>query len=88
MATSSEPPLRQPSPLHDGATYYYVSIQLDDDGTMDIPVIHYEGEDWVFTPWDWQSCFAGDASDVETVRWRAGEQEAIMMDGLPRLFAL
>lgn len=69
---------------HD-ATLYILDIDYPDE-KMRIPVIHYEGQNWVFTPWDWQS-LPTDLTDIEAIDWRLNntEEEGIMFDGLPML---
>lgn len=67
----------------------FISAELSYPGEkMNVPFIHYEGKDWLFTPWDWQSLPAVfDESVIEDIVWRVNgtEQEAIMFEGLPML---
>lgn len=44
--------------VKDGATFAIVNLDIDGD-TWTIPVVHYEGEDFIFTPWDWQGWMPG-----------------------------
>lgn len=65
----------------------------DSDGNygMYVPFIAYNGEDFIFTPWDWQAfdenCTAEEVCDIE---WRVNDTDhkAIIMDGLPRVLTL
>ncbi len=77
--------------LNDGASFTIVDLAIDDkygERTITIPVIHYEGEDFIFTPWDWQSWWPETPDEIDQVTWRvnATGQEAVMMNGLPRIF--
>ncbi len=60
------------------------------DGTgMYVPFVAYDMEDFIFTPWDWQSFDDNfTAKDIETVEWRVDNtnKKGIIMNGLPRLF--
>lgn len=58
-------------------------------GTMRLPIIHYEGKDWLMTPCDWQDDRLADITPdtIDTVDWRVdgSEIEAIIFEGLPML---
>lgn len=72
-------------PLKDSATLYIVNIEYIDE-TIRVPFIHFQSEDWLFTPRDWQS-LPDDLTDIESIRWRVNDTgtEGIFFDGLPRL---
>lgn len=71
--------------LNDGATYYLLSLDIAGEEFI-IPVVHYDGEDWLFTPRDWQTASPND--DIESVVWRVNNtaQEGVVLNSQPRLF--
>ena len=62
-------------------------LKYNDGNVMSVPFIWYEGEDFIFTPWDWQDYNPLEADAIEDIRWRvnATEKEGVMLNGLPRL---
>ena len=54
---------------------------------MSVPFIWYEGDDFIFTPRDWQACNPLEADAIEGIPWRINDTEipAIILNGLPRL---
>jgi len=69
------------------ATFIVAMLTYDDNSTMTIPFIHYEGEDWIFTPYDWQGFLPYSTDEIGQITWRVNdtEHEAIIFDGLPML---
>ncbi len=57
------------------------------DGDMDLPVIHYAGKDWVFTPLDWQGWLPFKKDEISETKWRVNNTgtEAEMYNGYPVL---
>lgn len=79
-------------PLEDSATMYLAKVSCS-DSYLEIPVIHYAGEDWVFSPHDWQEGWLSECTpeDIWDVDWIARmpdgtERYAVMLNGLPRRF--
>lgn len=74
------------SEVKDGATFAIVNLDIDGD-TWTVPAVHYEGEDFIFTPWDWQGWMPGTPEEIDQAEWRvnATKQLAVNMDGLPRI---
>lgn len=67
-------------------TYDYGEDSID---TIVVPFIKYDGEDWLFTPWDWQaSDFVTSPAEITDIDWRVNDtaRHGIMYNGLPRLF--
>ena len=62
-------------------------LKYNDGIVISVPLIWYEGEDFIFTPWDWQDCNPLEADAIEDIRWRVNdtEKEGVMLNGLPRL---
>lgn len=55
---------------------------------MTVPFVHYTGQDWIFTPWDWDDgALATTPEEIPETKWRVDdtEIEAIMFCGLPML---
>lgn len=57
------------------------------DIVITIPLIWYEGEDYIFTPWDWRDYNPLEADAIEDIQWRLNgtEKSCIILNGLPRL---
>lgn len=57
------------------------------DGDMAVPFVYYAGQDWIFTPYDWQGWLPSTAEDIAETRWRVDDTEvmAVIYDGLPKL---
>lgn len=55
--------------------------------SMTVPVIYYEGKDWIFTPCDWQSVLPETPEEIGNIDWRINdtETEAVIFNGLPML---
>lgn len=61
----------------------------DDENTIVVPFIKYDGEDWLFTPWNWRaSDFVTEPAEITDIDWRVNDTTrlGIMYNGLPRLF--
>lgn len=73
--------------LHDNATFIVADLDCGKYGIFTIPVIHYEGEDWVFTPNDWQSWVPTTPEEIDSIDWYANAlgKEGINLNGLPTL---
>lgn len=58
-----------------------------DDHDHNLVIIHYEGQDWVFTPKDWQSWLPETVEEIADIEWRVNDtdQMAIMFNGYPAL---
>lgn len=56
---------------------------------MTVPFVWYVGEEWLFTPWDWQSYPSNEPEDIESIKWRVNDtnKAGIILNGLPRIFA-
>lgn len=69
------------------AYHLVVKLLLSDGDSLNIPIIWYKGEDWVFTPWDWQSFPSTRIDEIENITWRVNDTDktAIIINGLPRL---
>lgn len=54
------------------------------NGEMTVPFIHYDGEDWIFTPHDWQQPGIN-ATPVAEIEWRINDTDTagIMLNGQP-----
>lgn len=79
--------------LHDNASFIIADLTCHQGNfqyTMRGPFVYYLGEDFIFTPRDWQEPWLESATpdDVEEIEWRIGgsNEEAIMLNGLPRAF--
>lgn len=57
---------------------------------MIVPFIYYDGEDWLFTPYDWDDYYdeTFGPDRITDVEWHYNNTEhiGIMLAGLPRLF--
>lgn len=73
--------------IEEKAHHIVAELKYNDGNVMQVPFIWYEGEDFIFTPWDWQGYNPLEADAIEDIRWRvnATEQVGIMLNGLPRL---
>lgn len=75
--------------LKDDATLIVADLSCR-TGVLRVPFIHYQGEDFIFTPYDWQdpSLETVTAADIEDIEWRVSNTNkmVIMLDGLPRIF--
>lgn len=72
--------------LKNDATFIIADLGYDGE-TMRVPFIHYAGNNWLFTPWDWQGWLPSDPSEIEKIDWMVNDTgiEALMFDGLPCL---
>lgn len=69
------------------ATFVEANLILENGDTMVVPFVYYEGNDWIFTPCDWQGRLPKSAEEIDSINWRVNDTdtEAIMYDGLPML---
>ena len=69
----------------------FISAELfyNDEFSMTVPFVWYVGEEWLFTPWDWQSYPSNEPEDIESIKWRVNDTDkaGIILNGLPRIFA-
>lgn len=74
--------------LNEGATFAVVDLNINRE-SFTIPVIHYEGDDTIFTPCDWQGYVPTEPDEIEEIEWRVNDTShtAIMLGGLPRIFS-
>lgn len=72
--------------LADGATFIVAELTYPDQ-PMTVPFVHYDGADWIFTPWDWQELLPVESDNIGIIRWRVDDTdtEGVVVDGLPRL---
>lgn len=73
--------------IEEKAHHIVAELKYNDGNVMSVPFIWYEGEDFIFTPWDWQDYNPLEAAAIEDIRWRVNdtEIEGVMLNGLPRL---
>lgn len=75
--------------LRDTATWYKLELTYADQ-VMIVPFIHYDGENWLFTPWDWQGTLPQTPDELESIKWRVNntDSEGIILNvgGVPRIF--
>ena len=71
---------------HD-ATFIVAELEFNPEMVMQVPFIHYSGQDWIFTPYDWQGWLPENEEDIDRIDWRVNDTdtEGIMFDGLPML---
>lgn len=71
--------------LNNGATLIVARLCYT-GGEMTVPFIHYNGEDWIFTPRDWQQPGI-DATPVDEIEWRVNDTDiaGIMLNGQPHI---
>ena len=78
----------QPEP---GMAFVVASVNTDTLGTIIVPFVIPDNEDCIFTPRDWQAGYTANftLADVMGVDWRVDDtdQEAIILNGLPRTLA-
>lgn len=70
-----------------GGWFYNCRLIYTDGMMMEVPFVHYEGEDWIFTPCDWQGKLPAFASDIDKIDWRVDDTdtEGIIFEGQPML---
>lgn len=69
------------------ASFIVAKLIYENGDTMIVPFIHYPGNDWIFTPCDWQGKLPMMADEIDTIDWRVNDTdtEALIFDGLPML---
>lgn len=68
---------------------YHIAARLTyPDYVYEVPFVWYKGEEWLFTPDDWQSYPSLEVEDIPKIPWRVNDTDisAILLNGLPRLF--
>lgn len=73
--------------VEEHAVHVVAKLTLENGDSMIIPFVWYEGENWIFTPWDWQSSPSTSVEDIDSITWRVNdsEREGVIINGLPRL---
>ncbi|WP_298110491.1 hypothetical protein [uncultured Bacteroides sp.] len=73
--------------VEERAHHIVAKLTLADGTSMVLPFIWYDGEEWLLTPWDWQSEPSTSINDIDSITWRVNdsEKEATIVNGLPRL---
>lgn len=76
------------SEIEEDASHIVAELNYADGTIYKLPFIWYQGKEWIFTPYDWQSYPSILLDDIESIQWRVNntEDEGIMINGLPRLF--
>lgn len=74
--------------LKNGATFYLCSLIYAGGKEMNVSFVHYDGQDWIFTPCDWQGFMPIYADDIEKIDWRVNDTDhkGMMFAGLPMLW--
>lgn len=74
--------------INDDADFILAKLEYEDDDII-VPLIHIRGEEWVFTPWDWQGYIPKSPDEIEQTEWRVNntETECVMIDGMPRIIS-
>ena len=75
------------SKLPNNATFIFAHLIYEDDDWQEIPFVYYEGQNWIFTPQDWQGWLPSDPEEIAEINWRVDNTEifAVMFDGIPML---
>lgn len=70
------------------AHFVVADINYDNEQTIRVPFVIYSEND-VFMPFDWQGALPETAEDIESIEWVTypNGHHAVMLNGLPRLFA-
>lgn len=73
--------------IEEKAHHIAAELKYNDGNVMTVPFIWYEGDDYIFTPWDWQDCNPLEADAIEDIQWRLNgtEKSCVILNGLPRL---
>lgn len=73
-------------PLRHNATFILARLKYT-VGDITVPLIHFDGCDWIFSPWDWQEELPTTPDGIDTIKWRVDdtEQEGLIFDGIPML---
>lgn len=72
--------------LKHNATFILARLKYP-TGDMTVPFVHFDGCDWIFSPWDWQEKLPSDPDEIGSIKWRVDNtaQEGLIFDGLPML---
>lgn len=70
-----------------GAEFIVAELTYTDGITMLVPFVYYAGNDWIFTPRDWQGALPTSMDQAATIDWRVNgtDTEGIILNGLPML---
>lgn len=73
--------------VEERAHHIVAKLTLADGTSMVLPFIWYDSEEWILTPWDWQSEPSTSINDIDSITWRVNDSEkkATIVNGLPRL---
>ncbi|MDE5886441.1 MAG: helix-turn-helix domain-containing protein [Muribaculaceae bacterium] len=93
IVSSFEGDLEEIMILHDerldyGGWFFNCRLFYNDGIKMDIPFVYYDGNEWLFTPCDWQSGnLPTEAKNIDNIDWRVDdtETEGIIFEGQPML---
>lgn len=71
----------------DHGIYIVAKLTTDEGDVFTLPFVHYDGEDWIFMPRDWDSELSFDPESAEDIDWIVNDTktEGIVLNGLPRL---
>lgn len=67
---------------------YFINAELVyPEHTMNVPLVYYPGETWIFTPSDWQGKLPQTISEIDSIEWRVNNTDTvgINFDGVPML---
>lgn len=70
-----------------GAVFVVARLTYNDGDVITVPFVHYNGAEWIFTPWDWQGVTPETPDEIDSITWRVDntETEGVIFDGLPML---
>ena len=66
----------------------FIFARLDYGKTaMTVPFVYYAGQDWLFTPRDWQGKLPESVEEIPDTEWRVNDTgvEGVIFDGVPML---
>lgn len=70
---------------HDGE--FITATLYRPDGKIKLAFVHYKGEEWLFTPWDWCGWIPESIDEIGEIKWRVNDttQMAVVYEGQPVL---
>lgn len=70
---------------HDGE--FITATLYRPDEEIKLAFVHYKGEEWLFTPWDWCGWMPESVDEIGEIEWRVNDttQMAVIYDGQPAL---
>lgn len=76
------------TPLKHGGNLIIARVSFGDGAALDtaaLPIVHYEGKNWVYTPADWKGWLPATADELDRITWVVNDtdQEAVDYDGQP-----